>query len=349
VLRENSQEKQQVAASENNHRYPFDLSVVLPVYNEEENVLPVHQELSDVLDGLGLRYEIIYVDDGSRDGSRDRITALAESHPATVRAVLLRRNFGQTAAIQAGIDHANGAIITLMDADLQNDPHDIPLMLRQMESDGYDLVSGWRQHRQDRALSRKLPSFMANKLISTVTGVGLHDYGCTLKTYRREVLDHVRLYGEMHRFIPVLANAAGARIVERPVNHRARIHGKSKYGLWRTVKVVLDLMTVTFLTKYNTRPMYIFGGMGFLLTCLSAVSVLVMAVSGIFGGGLRWHSPWPVLAALFGVLAIQSILLGLMMEMLMRTYYESQGKGPYAIRRVINGHKHVPLPVSEEL
>ncbi|MGQ9850498.1 MAG: glycosyltransferase family 2 protein [Aggregatilineaceae bacterium] len=329
-----------------NHRYPFDLSVVLPVYNEEENIRLVHKELKSVLDALPLRYEIIYVDDGSRDSSRQQIIALAEAEPEIVRAVLLRRNFGQTAAIQAGIDHANGAIIALMDADLQNDPHDIPLMLEQMEKEGYDLVSGWRKNRQDRALSRRLPSRIANRIISLVTGVSLHDYGCTLKTYRREVLDHVRLYGEMHRFIPVLANAAGANIVERVVNHRPRLHGKSKYGLWRTIKVVLDLMTVTFLTKYNTRPMYIFGGVGFLLSVLAMLSLGVMAVSGLFYGDLRWNSPWPVLAALFGVLAIQSILLGLMMEMLMRTYYESQGKGPYAIQRVINGHRHVPVATS---
>ncbi len=329
-----------------NHRYPFDLSVVLPVYNEEDNIRLVHEELKSVLDALPLRYEIIYVDDGSRDSSRQQIIALAESEPEIVRAVLLRRNFGQTAAIQAGIDHANGAIIALMDADLQNDPHDIPLMLEQMEKEGYDLVSGWRKNRQDRALSRRLPSKIANRIISLVTGVSLHDYGCTLKTYRREVLDHVRLYGEMHRFIPVLANAAGANIVERVVNHRPRLHGKSKYGLWRTIKVVLDLMTVTFLTKYNTRPMYIFGGVGFMLSMLAMISLGVMAVSGIVYGDLRWNSPWPVLTALFGVLAIQSILLGLMMEMLMRTYYESQGKGPYAIQRVINGHRHVPVAAS---
>jgi glycosyltransferase involved in cell wall biosynthesis len=341
-------EEGQVDTTGNNRRYPFDLSVVLPVYNEEDNIFPVHKELVEVLDGLGLRYEIIYVDDGSRDSGPQKIVELAEAAPDTVRAVLLRRNFGQTAALQAGIDHANGATIALMDADLQNDPHDIPLMLQQMEQEGYDLVSGWRKNRQDRALTRKLPSRIANRLIARVTGVHLHDYGCTLKTYRREVLDHVRLYGEMHRFIPVLANATGANIVERVVNHRPRIHGKSKVGLWRTIKVVLDLMTVTFLTKYNTRPMYIFGGLGFILSTLSMISVLVMAVSGALTGDLHWNSPWPVLAALLGVLAIQSILLGLMMEMLMRTYYESQGKGPYAIRRVINGQKHVPLPPVEE-
>ncbi|MEW6579527.1 MAG: glycosyltransferase family 2 protein [Chloroflexota bacterium] len=328
------------------HRYPFDLSVVLPVYNEEGNIRPVHEELKSVLDALPLRYEIIYVDDGSRDSSRQQIIALAEAAPQTVRAVLLRRNFGQTAAIQAGIDHANGAIIALMDADLQNDPHDIPLMLEQMETEGRDLVSGWRKNRQDRALSRRLPSKIANRIISFVTGVELHDYGCTLKTYRREVLDHVRLYGEMHRFIPVLANAAGANIVERVVNHRPRLHGKSKYGLWRTIKVVLDLMTVTFLTKYNTRPMYIFGGVGFLLSALCLLGIAVMAIGGVFFGNLYWESPWPVLSALFGVLAVQSILLGLMMEMLMRTYYEAQGKGPYAVQRVINGQRHVPRAAS---
>lgn len=335
-----------MGVSVNHHRHPLDLSVVLPVYNEEDNIQPVHDELIAMLEGLDLRYEIIYVDDGSRDASRQRITELAESTPHTVRAVLLRRNFGQTAAIQAGIDHANGAIIALMDADLQNDPHDIPKMLEQMEQEGYDLVSGWRKNRQDRTITRKLPSRVANGIISLVTGVHLHDYGCTLKTYRREVLDHVRLYGEMHRFIPVLANAAGARIVERAVNHRARIHGKSKYGLWRTIKVVLDLMTVTFLTKYNTRPMYIFGGFGFLSWVLSMVSLLVMVLSGIVSGDWLTGTPLPVAAIVFGVSAAQFVVMGLIIEMLMRTYYESQGKGPYAILRVINGVKHVPLPVS---
>ena len=329
------------------HRYPYDLSVVLPVYNEIDNLKPVHDELRDVLSKMELRYEIIYVDDGSRDGTTERIVELAEAEPDVVRAVLFRRNFGQTAAIQAGIDHANGAIIALMDADMQNDPHDIPAMLDQMETEGYDLISGWRKDRQDRALTRKLPSKIANGLISTVTGVRLHDYGCTLKTYRREMMDHVRLYGEMHRLIPVLANAAGARIVERVVNHRPRIHGKSKYGLWRTIKLVLDLTTVTFLTRYNTRPMYIFGGSGFLLTLVSMFSVLVMLLNGLFAGDLLWNSPWPIIAAVCFALAVQCVLMGLTMEMLMRTYYESQGKGPYTIRRVINGHEHIPLTVSE--
>ncbi len=333
-------------ASLTNHRYPFDLSVVLPVYNEEENILLVHEELKGVLDTTGLRYEIIYVDDGSRDDSAQKITQLAEQSPNKVRAVLFRRNFGQTAAIQAGIDHANGAIIALMDSDLQNDPHDIPLMLEQMEKEGYDLVSGWRKNRQDKKYSRRLPSKIANKLISSVSGVDLHDYGCTLKTYRREVLDHVKLYGEMHRLIPILASAAGARIVERVVNHRPRIHGKSKYGLWRTIKVVLDLMTVTFITKYNTRPMYIFGGAGFILILLGIISLLGMIIGAVVTG--VWGMLWAILAALFWITAFQSIMMGLITEVLMRTYYESQGKSPYAIRRVIHGHRHIPVPVEEE-
>ncbi|MCD4685368.1 MAG: glycosyltransferase family 2 protein [Anaerolineae bacterium] len=328
------------------HPHPYDLSVVLPVYNEEDNIQLVHDELTEVLKGLGLRYEIIYVDDGSRDASRDKLIALAEAAPDTVRTVLLRRNFGQTAAIQAGIDHANGAIIALMDADIQNDPHDIPKMLEQMETEGYDLVSGGRQNRQDNTI-RKIPSRIANRLISIVTGVHLHDYGCTLKTYRREVLDHVRLYGEMHRLIPVLANAAGARIVERVVNHRARIHGTSKYGLWRTIKVVLDLTTVTFLTKYNTRPMYIFGGAGFVSSVLSMASMAAYVLDRLASG--TWTGIWVVMAMMLGIAAIQFVLMGLTMEMLMRTYYESQDKGPYTIQQVLNAYKHIPAPVSQPL
>ncbi|MBN1963727.1 MAG: glycosyltransferase family 2 protein [Anaerolineae bacterium] len=335
MLRNDHQENARVDSS-------LDLSVVLPVYNEKDNIQPVHDELTAVLDGLGLRYEIIYVDDGSRDGSAEQVAALAEAAPDTVRAVLFRRNFGQTAAIQAGIDYANGAIVALMDADLQNDPRDIPLMLEQMDAEGCDLVSGWRKNRQDKAISRKLPSHIANGLISWMTGVHLHDYGCTLKTYRREVLDHVRLYGEMHRFIPVLAHAAGARIAERVVNHRARIHGKSKYGIWRTLKVLLDLVTIKFLTSYRARPMYVFGGAGFVMGGLAGLCLIVMFLSGIFSGDLLWDSPWPVLAVLLAGLGVQAILLGLIAEAQMRTYFESQDRPPYTVRRVINARRHVP-------
>lgn len=321
--------------------HPFDLSVVLPVYNEEENIPILHKELNEVLLGMGIAYEIVYVDDGSRDTSPDVLLSIANTYDH-VKVVLLRRNFGQTAAIQAGIDQATGAIICLMDSDLQNDPADIPRMKARMD-DGYDLVSGWRKDRKDRMVTRRLPSVLANGLISRVTNVRLHDYGCTLKMYRREVLDHVRLYGEMHRFIPVLAYAAGARIDEMVVNHRPRIHGKSKYGLWRTVKVVLDLMTVTFLTKFNTRPMYIFGGAGFLFSGLGALALIVMLLHALFTGTALVSTPLPFVSAILLVGGVQSILLGLIIEMLMRTYYEAQGKGPYAIREIVTHSIEEPV------
>ncbi len=314
-------------------KYPYELSVVLPVYNEEDNLKPLHQELETVLESMGISYEIIYVDDGSRDNSRAVMAEISEKSEHT-RVVNLRRNFGQTAAIQAGIDQATGAIITLMDSDMQNDPADIPRMKARMD-EGFDLVSGWRKDRKDRMVTRRLPSILANGIISRVTKVRLHDYGCTLKMYRREVLDHVRLYGEMHRFIPVLAYAAGAKIDEMVVNHRPRIHGKSKYGLWRTAKVVLDLMTVTFLTKFNTRPMYIFGGAGFLFGGLGILSFIMMFFHTLITGNALVSTPFPMFGAVFTVGGVQCILLGLIIEMLMRTYYEAQRKGPYAIREIV--------------
>ncbi len=315
--------------------FPYDISLVLPVYNEEGSLRELHDELNSVLKNMGLRYEIVYVNDGSRDRSPEILKELFKEFPE-VKAVFLRRNFGQTAAIQAGIDKATGAIITLMDSDLQNDPNEIPRMYARMQ-EGLDLVSGWRKKRQDRMI-RRIPSILANRLISAVTGVRLHDYGCTLKMYRREVLDHVRLYGEMHRFIPVLAYAAGAKIDEMVVNHRARRFGKSKYTLWRTVKVVLDLMTVTFLTRYNTRPMYIFGGSGFIFGFLGVLSILFALVYSVAASEalLEWPMAFVVLGVLLVLGAFQNILLGLLIEMLMRTYYESQGKGPYAIREYLS-------------
>lgn len=314
-------------------QYPYDLSVVLPVYNEEDNIKVVHEELEDVLSGMNLRYEIIYVDDGSRDKSAERLAEIAKES-SHVKVVFLRRNFGQTAAIQAGIDQATGAIITLMDSDMQNDPHEIPRMKARMD-EGFDLVSGWRKNRKDKMVTRRLPSIAANWLISKVTKVHLHDYGCTLKMYRREVLDHVRLYGEMHRFIPVLAFGAGAKIDEMVVNHRARLHGKSKYGLWRTAKVALDLMTVTFLIKFNTRPMYIFGGAGFIFGGLGTLSFMAMLLDTLITGDALVSTPLPFFGIVLLVASVQCVLLGLIIEMLMRTYYESQGKGPYTIRSVI--------------
>lgn len=325
------------------HKFPYDLSLVLPVYNEQESLHTLHDELEGVLQGMGLRYEIVYVDDGSRDQSPQVLRDICAKSPHT-KAVFLRRNFGQTAAIQAGIDKATGAIITLMDSDLQNDPHEIPRMYARME-EGFDLVSGWRKKRQDNTV-RKIPSRIANRLISVVTGVHLHDYGCTLKMYRREVLDHVRLYGEMHRFIPVLAHAAGAKIDEMVVNHRARLYGKSKYTLWRTVKVVLDLMTVTFLTKFNTRPMYIFGGSGFIFGLIGLLALLLAPIYSLAADQSFFE--FPMLLVILGVVllvgAFQNVLLGLLIEMLMRTYYEAQHKGPYTVREFVSTGDYQPTP-----
>jgi glycosyltransferase involved in cell wall biosynthesis len=240
------------------------LSLIIPVYNEEENLPLLMDAICVALEPLKKDWEVIFVDDGSRDHSLNVLEKLVEQNPEHVRVVVFRRNFGQTAAIEAGIDHARGDIIVLLDADLQNDPADIPLLLAKLD-EGYDLVSGWRKDRQDNLLTRTIPSNMANGLISQVTGVHLHDYGCTLKAYRREALEGFRLYGEMHRFIPVFAHAVGARITELPVHHHSRKFGKTKYGLERTIKVILDLFTVKFLLDYSHKPMRLFGGTGMVL------------------------------------------------------------------------------------
>lgn len=311
------------------------LSVVLAVYNEEENIPRLHAELRHALAALGQTYEVIYVDDGSRDTSFLRLSEIAKDDPS-VTVIRFRRNYGQTAAISAGIHHSQGDIIVLMDADLQNDPADIRHLLAKME-EGYDVVSGWRKDRQDAFLKRKLPSKIANGLISRVTGVHLHDYGCTLKAYRREVLAPVRLYGEMHRFIPAYAFWSGALITELPVNHRARQYGVSKYGLSRTLRVVLDLITVKFLGGYSTKPLYAFGFVGAFLMLASLLSVGVSVAQDLLPPYVRIHNnPLTMLAAVLMVLAIQIILMGLIAELTMRTYYESQGKPTYIIRTLLS-------------
>jgi glycosyltransferase involved in cell wall biosynthesis len=314
---------------------PIKLSIVLAVYNEEENILRLHAELKQALTALGQTYEIIYVDDGSKDASFQRLSQVASDDPS-VTVIRFRRNYGQTAALSAGINHSQGEIIILMDADLQNDPADIQHLLEKME-EGYDVVSGWRKHRQDQFLKRKLPSKLANALISKVTGVHLHDYGCTLKAYRREVLKPVRLYGEMHRFIPAYAFWSGALITEIPVNHRARQFGKSKYGLSRTLRVLLDLITVKFLGGYSTKPLYAFGFVGALLMLASLVSAFTALGQSLLPPYVRLHNnPLTLLGAILMVLAIQIILMGLLAELIMRTYYESQGKPTYIIRTVLS-------------
>lgn len=311
------------------------LSVVVPVYNEQENLPLLHQEIVKALAGLDFGWELILVDDGSKDESLNVLENLAETDPQHVRVVALRRNFGQTAAIAAGIDHSEGEIIVLMDADLQNDPVDIPMMLEKID-EGYDVVSGWRRERQDAFVTRTLPSRLANHLISTVTGVHLHDYGCTLKAYRREVLTGFRLYGEMHRFIPVYANSVGARLIEVPVHHHPRRFGKAKYGLERTFKVVLDLVTVKFLSSYGNKPIYLFGGAGAILIALSAIVLLYLFIRRIWFSVSVLASPLFQMSTMVAILGFQSILMGLIAELQVRTYHESQGKPTYNVRKLVN-------------
>jgi glycosyltransferase involved in cell wall biosynthesis len=312
---------------------PPELSVVIPVYDEEESLPPLHRSLTESLRGLA--YEIVFVDDGSKDHSREVLERLASQDARHTRVIELRRNFGQTAAIAAGIDHAVGDVIVTLDADLQNDPADIPALLDKIR-EGYDVVSGWRIDRKDVFVTRRLPSMAANWLISRVTGVPLHDYGCTLKAYRREVLEGFRLYGEMHRFIPAYAGGFGARIVEMPVHHHARKYGRAKYGLERTIKVVLDLFTVKFLMSYANKPIYLFGGTGLVLILPSLIVLLFLMIRRVVLQIPVLTSPLFQMSGMLIILGFQSILMGLIAELLVRTYHESQAKPTYSVRRVIN-------------
>jgi glycosyltransferase involved in cell wall biosynthesis len=311
------------------------LSLVIPVYNEENNLSLLYHAILEALDATKDSWKIIFVDDCSIDGSLAVLKDLAQKDPRHVQVVVFRRNYGQTAAIAAGIDHSDGDIVILMDADLQNDPADIPIMLMKL-NEGYDLVSGWRKDRKDPFLSRILPSRIANGLISWVTGVHLHDYGCTLKAYRREVLSGFRLYGEMHRFIPAYAVASGARVAEIVVHHHPRKYGRSKYGLERTLKVLLDLFTVKFLLSFSVSPIYIFGGVGIGMIFLSIITILFLAVRKIFFSTSVLSSPFFQLGVMVFALGFQTILMGLIAELLMRTYHETLDKPTYTVREVIN-------------
>jgi glycosyltransferase involved in cell wall biosynthesis len=309
------------------------VSVVIPVFNEEENISPLYQALKAVMEGMKVAYEVIFVDDGSDDGSGEVLQRLAQGDNH-IKVIQFRKNFGQTAAIAAGVDFARGKIIVTMDGDGQNDPRDIPRLLNRLE-EGYDVASGWRKNRRDPFLSKKFPSAMANKLISWLTRVKLHDYGCTLKAYRRDILQDVRLYGEMHRFIPAYASWVGARITEVEVTHHPRRHGKSKYGLSRTSSIILDLITILFLQRYSTKPIRLFGGAGMTLFVLGILTGLFVLFRRIIWGGV-WISPMILISFLFITMGVMFILLGLIAEIIIRTYHESQGKPIYAIKSTVN-------------
>ncbi len=312
----------------------MDLSVVIPIYFEEDNIKPLYAAITAALDPTGLRYEIICVDDGSGDTSFQLLKELASEDPR-LRVIRFRRNFGQTAAMAAGFEAARGEVIVPMDGDLQNDPADIPLLLAKI-SEGYDVVSGWRKERQDTFINRKLPSMIANGLISRFTDVHLHDYGCTLKAYRREVLEGIGLYGEMHRFVPALASRIGARVTELPVRHHPRLHGTSKYGISRTVRVVLDLLTVKFLLSYATKPIQLFGKWGIYSMLLGCGTGAAMVYMKLFADTSMNRNPLLVLTAFLLFMGVQFITLGLLGELNARTYYESQGKPIYSVRERIN-------------
>jgi len=308
------------------------ISVVIPLYNEEDNVKELHQRLKEVLEQLGLEYEIIYVDDGSTDRTLKLLEEISRTDPK-VLILSLRRNFGQTAAFAAGFDFASGDVVITMDGDLQNDPKDIPKLLQKM--DEYDLVSGWRRKRKDPFLTRRLPSMIANWLISKVTGVKLHDYGCSLKAYRKEVVKNLRLYGEMHRFIPAVASWYGVRVTEVETTHHPRLRGKSKYGLSRTIKVILDLITVKFLQSFSTKPIQFFGPFGVFFSSVGFFICLYLSIRKLLFAESIGGRPLLMLGVLLIIVGIQLIGMGLLGEMLVRVYHESQNKPIYVIKKVI--------------
>jgi glycosyltransferase involved in cell wall biosynthesis len=312
----------------------MDLSVVVPVYNEEESAPHLVRELHRALDETELSWELVMVDDGSKDRSFEVISELAKDDHHLV-CVRFRRNFGQTAAMQAGIDHARGKVIVLMDADLQNDPADIPMLLQKLD-EGYDLVAGWRAARKDPFINRRLPSMIANWIIGRTTGVRLHDYGCSLKAIRREVAKELKLYGEMHRFIPALASLVGARIVEMKVHHRARQFGASKYGIGRTLRVILDLITVRFQQSYRVKPMQVFGLGGLASFFLGLLICAALTADKLANGAPLASRPLLLLGVLLVVVGVQLLSLGLIADLLARTYFESQGRPSYHVRDVVS-------------
>lgn len=310
-----------------------EITVIVPIFNEEENIMPLYSELIDALSPLNKRYEVIFIDDGSTDKSFEILSRI-QKEDANVRVIQFRRNFGQTAALSAGFHYAEGDTIIAMDADLQNDPRDIPRLLEKLE-EGYDLATGWRFNRKDPFLTRKIPSIIANNIISLTTKVKLHDYGCTLKAFKREVVKNIRLYGEMHRFIPAIASWMGVSIAEVKVNHRARRAGKSKYGISRTIRVILDLVTVKFLLSFSTRPIQIFGLIGFISGIIGFVTALYLTIQRLFFRIPLSNRPLLLLAILLIFIGLQFITLGLLAELQARTYHEAQNKPIYVIRNIL--------------
>lgn len=317
-----------------------EISIVIPLYNEAENVRALYDEMTAALAAIGRPYEVVVVDDGSRDDSFVRLKAIHQQDPRW-RIIRFRRNFGQTAGFAAGFDAARGQIIITSDADLQNDPRDIIKLLDKM-AEGYDIVSGWRVDRKEPFLSRRLPSMMANRMISNVSGVNLHDYGCSLKAYRREITENIRLYGELHRFIPALASWMGVTVAEVPVNDRARRFGASKYGIDRTLRVFLDLITLRFLLGYATRPLHVFGGLGLGLSGLGILFGLYLTLVKLVLGQDIGNRPLLLLAVLLVVLGVQMVSMGLLAEMVMRTYHEAQNKPIYAVRERLDASAGSP-------
>jgi glycosyltransferase involved in cell wall biosynthesis len=311
----------------------IDISIVIPLYNEEENVAELYHQLKEVMVREKISHEILFVNDGSSDNTAQLISEIHIKDPC-VTVVNFRRNFGQTAAMSAGFDHAQGEIIVTMDGDLQNDPADIPLLLKKI-AEGYDVVTGWRHARKDPFVSRKLPSMIANKIISYITGVHLHDYGCTLKAFKKEITQHIKLYGEMHRFIPAIASGMGAFITEVKVNHRARIHGVSKYGISRTVRVILDLITVKFLLSYSNRPLHVFGMIGMIAFSIGSLLIMFLGIQRQFFGVPMGDRPMLMMAVLVIFIGIQFVTIGLISEIQIRTYHESQSKPIYYVKNIL--------------
>jgi glycosyltransferase involved in cell wall biosynthesis len=312
-----------------------EVSIVIPLYNEIENITALYDAIMPIVSSLGKNTEVIFVDDGSTDGTFEQLKIIQASEPS-VWVIRFRRNFGQAAAFSAGFDLARGRVIVTMDGDLQNDPADIPVLIEKIDQ-GYDIVSGWRVKRKDNYITRRLPSMIANSLISRVTGVKLHDYGCSLKAYRKEVVKNIRLYGELHRFIPAIASWMGIQVAEVPVNHFPRLHGRSKYGLGRTMRVMLDLITVKFLLDYATRPLQLFGLAGMFSFMIGLVISGYLTILRLFFGVGLSNRPILLLGVLLIILGVQLVLMGLLGELIVRTYHESQDKPIYAVREILGG------------